>query len=132
MLCLFFFLSASNQHLKEQPKVFVYSVANPNAAKLLRRIITLLRSTIKVTITNNPRILTLASSEVSPFKITILGWALKSFQDFLMMLDMKPRMHLVETSIFSLNPVIVTPTKIMNRADKNWADFLKIKFIKSS
>ena len=28
-----------------------------------------------------------------------------------------------ETSIFSLNPVIVRPTKIMNRADKNWAQF---------
>ena len=30
---------------------------------------------------------------------------------------------LVETLIFSLNPVIVRPTKIMNRADKNWAHF---------
>ena len=28
-------------------------------------------------------------------------------------------MHLVETSIFSLNPVIVRPTKIVNRANKN-------------
>ena len=44
-------------------------------------------------------------------------------QDFLIKLDMKPCMHLVETSIFSLDPVIVTPTKIMNRADKNWANF---------
>ena len=30
-------------------------------------------------------------------------------------------MHLVEISIFSLNLVIVRLTKIMNRADKNWA-----------
>ena len=48
---------------------------------------------------------------------------LESVQDFLIKLDMKPCMHLVETSIFSLNPVIVRPTKIMNRADKNWAQF---------
>ena len=47
----------------------------------------------------------------------------ESVQDFLIKLDMKPCMHLVETSIFSLNPVIVRPTKIMNRADKNWAQF---------
>ena len=44
---------------------------------------------------------------------------LESLQDFLIKLDMKPRMHLVEISIFSLNLVIVRPTKIMNRADKN-------------
>ena len=49
--------------------------------------------------------------------------SLESVQDFLIKLDMKPCMHLVETSIFSLNPVIVRPTKIMNRADKNWAQF---------
>ena len=48
-------------------------------------------------------------------------YILESVQDFLIKLDMKPCMHLVETSIFSLNPVIVRPTKIMNRADKNWA-----------
>ena len=82
--------------------MFVYSVANPNVAKLLRRIMTLLRSTIKVTITNNPRLLKLASSEVSPFRITILGWAIwtfEAFQDFLIELDMKSRMHLLEMSI---------------------------------
>ena len=44
-------------------------------------------------------------------------------------------MHLVEISIFSLNNVIARPTKIMNRADKNWAHFrkqstLKIKVFK--
>ena len=44
----------------------------------------------------------------------------ESVQDFLIKLDMKPCMHLVETSIFLPNPVIVRPTKIMNRADKNW------------
>ena len=54
----------------------------------------------------------------------ILGWSPESVQDFLIKLDMKPCKHLVETSIFSLNPVIVRPTKIMNRADKNffWKD----------
>ena len=48
---------------------------------------------------------------------------LESVQDFLIKFDMKPCMHLVEISIFSLNLVIVRLTKIMNRADKNWAQF---------
>ena len=48
---------------------------------------------------------------------------IESVQDFLIKLDMKPCMHLVEISIFSLNLVIVRLTKIMNRADKNWAQF---------
>ena len=41
--------------------------------------------------------------------------------DFLIKLDMKPSMHLVEISIFSLNHVIVNLTKIMNNlsVDKN-------------
>ena len=47
----------------------------------------------------------------------------ESVQDFLIKLDMKPWMHIVEINIFSLNLVIVSPTKIMNRADKNWAQF---------
>ena len=32
-------------------------------------------------------------------------------------------LYLVEISIFSLNNVTVRPTKIKNRADKNWAHF---------
>ena len=47
------------------------------------------------------------------------GW-LESVQDFLIKLDMKPGMDLVEISIFSLNLVIVRPTKIMNKALKVW------------
>ena len=43
---------------------------------------------------------------------------------------MKPRMHLVEISIFSLDNVTVRPTKIMNRADKNWAHFENQNFQK--
>ena len=49
--------------------------------------------------------------------LTIRG--LNSVQDFLIMLDSKPLMHLVEISTFLLNNVIVRLTKIMNRADKN-------------
>ena len=49
--------------------------------------------------------------------------ALGSVQDFLIKLDIKPLMHLLEMSTFSLNNVIVRLTKIMNRADKNWAHF---------
>ena len=48
---------------------------------------------------------------------------LDTVQDFLIKLSIKPRMHLWEISIFSLNNGIVRPTKIMNRADKNWAHF---------
>ena len=55
---------------------------------------------------------------------------LESFQDFLIKLDMKPCIHLVEISIFSLNNVTVRPIKIMNRADKYWPHFLKIKYFK--
>ena len=40
--------------------------------------------------------------------------ALESVQDFLIKLDMKPCMHQEEISIFSLNHVILRPTKIMN------------------
>ena len=37
-------------------------------------------------------------------------------------------MHLWEISILSLNNVIVRPTKIMNRAVRNWAHFKKTNF----
>ena len=48
---------------------------------------------------------------------------LDTFQDFLIKLDIKPLIHLLEISIFSLNNVILRLTKIMNRADKNRAHF---------
>ena len=50
--------------------------------------------------------------------------ALESFQDFLNQLDMKPRMHVMEITFFSLNNVTFRPTKIVNIADKNWAHIL--------
>ena len=52
--------------------------------------------------------------------------AVESVQDFLIKLDMKPCMHLVEISIFSLNHVIVRLTKIMN----NLLEHLKIRTFK--
>ena len=52
--------------------------------------------------------------------------------DFLIKLGMKPHMHLVEISIFSLNNVTVRPTKIMNRLDNNWAGFKKLKYFYQS
>ena len=55
--------------------------------------------------------------------IVSINLALESVQDFWIKLDMKPCVHLEEISIFSLNHVIVRLTKIMNRADKNWAQF---------
>ena len=59
------------------------------------------------------------------------AYLLESVQDFLIKLDMKPWMHLVEISIFSLNLVIVLLTKIMKKANKNWAYFQKIKYLKN-
>ena len=47
--------------------------------------------------------------------------SLDTVTDFLIELGMKSHMHLVEVSIFSLNNVIIRPTKIMNRANKKWA-----------
>ena len=44
-------------------------------------------------------------------------------QDFLIKLGIKSRLHLWEISIFSLNNVIVRPTKIKSRDDKNWVHF---------
>ena len=52
--------------------------------------------------------------------------SLESVQDVLIELDMKPCMHLVEISIFSLNHVIVRLTKIMN----NLLEHLKIRTFK--
>ena len=44
---------------------------------------------------------------------------------------MKSQMIELERHIFSQNNVIVRLTKIMNRADKNWARFYKIKYFKT-
>ena len=41
------------------------------------------------------------------------GCILDTIQDFLCKLDMKPHMHLVEISIFSLNHVVTRPIKII-------------------
>ena len=48
---------------------------------------------------------------------------LEFIQDFLIKLDIKPPVHLLEIGAFSLNIVIVRLTKIMNRANKDWAHF---------
>ena len=47
----------------------------------------------------------------------------ESVQDFLIKLDIKPLIHLLEIRTFSLNNVIVRLIKIMKRAKKNWAHF---------
>ena len=43
-----------------------------------------------------------------------LAYLIGTVQDFLIKLDMKPCMHLVEISIFSLNHVIIRLTKVTN------------------
>ena len=63
------------------------------------------------------------------FKLLPLSKAhLKTVQDFLIKLGIKLLMHLLEICTFSLNIVIDKLTKIMNRADKNWAHFQKTKY----
>ena len=48
---------------------------------------------------------------------------LDTIQDFLIKLGIKPCMHFSKISISSLNNVIIKPTKIMKRADKNCTHF---------
>ena len=55
--------------------------------------------------------------------LQITKYVVETVQDFLCELGMKPQMHVLERSIFPLNNVIVRLTKIMNKADKNWAHF---------
>ena len=66
--------------------------------------------------------MTLAPSLVRPRPSQLefgLASMLETFQDFLIMLGIKPCMHVLEISIFSLNHVIVRPTKIMNNPLKD-------------
>ena len=58
-------------------------------------------------------------------------YLLDTFQDFLINEHMKPRMHILEKCISSLNHVIVRPTKTPKLADKNWAHFYQIKGFKN-
>ena len=43
----------------------------------------------------------------------VKAYPIDTIQDFLRKLGMKPHVHLVEISIFSLNNVIARPTKII-------------------
>ena len=64
-------------------------------------------------------------------------YILETVQDFLIKLDIKPLMHLLEINIFSLNNDIVRLTKIMNNLVKDLkilsfkVIFQCLKFIKS-
>ena len=51
--------------------------------------------------------------------IALSFYIIDTFQDFLIAEHMKPRMHVLEISISSLNHVIVRPTKTPKSADKN-------------
>ena len=62
------------------------------------------------------------------FLRSLVDWEVESVQDFLIKLDMKPCMHLVEISIFSLNLVIVRLTKIMNQFLTQKNDFESTNF----
>ena len=56
---------------------------------------------------------------------------LDTIQDFLCKLDMKPNMHLLEISTFSLYHVIVRPTKISAEVKKIVHIFRKESIIKN-
>ena len=54
------------------------------------------------------------------------AWLVDTFQDFLIGEYMKPRMHIMEISISSLNHFVVRPTKTPKSADKK-CQFLTFK-----
>ena len=56
-------------------------------------------------------------------------YVIDTITDFLIKLGMKPCLHLVKISIFSLNNVTVRPTKIMNRINKKLDTFLENKVL---
>ena len=68
-------------------------------------------------------LLFVSSRSVKTRKFSFAQFVLESVQDFLIKLDIKPLMHQLEISTFSQNIVIIRLTKIMNRADENWAHF---------
>ena len=57
-----------------------------------------------------------------------LVWIVDTFQDFLIPEHIKPRLHILEISIFSLKCVIVRPTQTPKSADKK-ANFWLSKWI---
>ena len=66
----------------------------------------------------------LEDNDMIPCDMVVLSTSqVESFQDFLIKLDMKPLMHLVEIRIFSLNNVTFRLIKIMNGVNKNWGHF---------
>ena len=60
------------------------------------------------------------------FKFMGIACILDTFQNFLITEHMKPRMHILEISISSLNHVIIRPTKTPKSADKK-CQFLTFK-----
>ena len=60
---------------------------------------------------------TVSNSKYSKYKkkITFEDLELDTVQDFLIELGNKPHLHILKIIIFSLNHVIVRPTKIMNK-----------------
>ena len=67
--------------------------------------------------------LTIFHLSVATFNFSLKDYLVDTVQDFLIKLGIKPCMHLWKISISLLNNVLVRPTKIMNKADKNWAYF---------
>ena len=64
-----------------------------------------------------------ASLKVITDKLALSVYVLDTFQDFLIIEHMKPRMHILEISILSLKCVVVRPTKTPKSADKKIAQF---------
>ena len=58
-------------------------------------------------------------------------YLLDTFQDFLIAEHMKPRMHILEISISSLNHVFIRPTETPKLADKKCAQFYHLRCFKN-
>ena len=70
-----------------------------------------------------PKQINLTTTRMNYGNLPLKVRPLDTVQDFLIKLGIKPRMHLLEISLFSIYHDIVRPTKIMNMADKNRAHF---------
>ena len=61
----------------------------------------------------------LATKKPSDKKFCLTYWIVETAQDFLIKLDIKPLMHILEISIFSLYNDLLRLTKIMNNLVKD-------------
>ena len=76
-------------------------------------------------------LLTTVSDLLKVHSFRVGSCVVDTFQDFLIAEHMKPRMHILEISISSLNHVNVRPTKTPKLADKKCAQFYHLEGFKN-